>query len=546
MFAFDNISKLLYYLLDKTKFGEIMITVNNVRLQFGGRVLFDEVNLKFSKGNCYGIIGANGAGKSTFLKLLSGQIEPSSGDIVIDKGERMSVLAQNQNAYDNLTVIDTVLGGYGRLVEIMHQRDALYAKEDFTDEDGVLAGELENEFLEIGGWEAEGEAQTLLQDLGIKPDFFTCLMADMEPKQKVKVLLARALFKSPDILVLDEPTNNLDAKTVNWLESFLLEFPNTVIVVSHNRYFLNKVCTHICDVDYGKINMYVGNYDFWYETSQLLARQAKEQNKKAEQRAKELQDFIARFAANASKSKQATSRKKELEKLEFIDIKPSSRKYPYIDFRPEREVGNEILRVDGLSKIGHFENVSFVVNRDDKIAFLSDKANDITMLFKILVGEETADKGSIRWGNTVRVGYLPENNEKYFAGCDLNLVEWLSQFSKEKDITYLRSWLGRMLFTGEEGMKKANVLSGGERVRCMMARAMLTAGNVLILDEPTNHLDLESITALNKGMINYRSPMLFTSQDHEILQTVANRIIVINGKKTFDKECTYNEYLGID
>ena len=523
-----------------------MIVVNNVRLQFGGRVLFDEVNLKFSKGNCYGIIGANGAGKSTFLKLLSGQIEPSSGDIVIDKGERMSVLAQNQNAYDNLTVLETVLGGYGRLVEIMHKRDELYAKEDFTDEDGVLAGELENEFLEMGGWEAEGEAQTLLQNLGIKSDFFYVLMADMEPKQKVKVLLARALFMNPDILVLDEPTNNLDAKTVNWLENYLLDFPNTVIVVSHNRYFLNKICTHICDVDYGKINMYVGNYDFWYETSQLLARQAKEQNKKAEQRAKELQEFIARFAANASKSKQATSRKKELEKLEFVDIKPSSRKYPYIDFRPEREIGNEVLKVEGLTKEGFFENVSFTVNRTDKIAFLSDKANDITMLFKILVGEEKPDKGRITWGNTAKVSYLPENNEKYFANCDLNLMEWLSQFSKEKDVTYLRSWLGRMLFTGEEGMKKAKVISGGERVRCMMAKAMLTAGNVLILDEPTNHLDLESITALNKGMINYKSPMLFTSQDHEILQTVANRIIVINGKKTFDKECTYNEYLGID
>lgn len=523
-----------------------MISVNNVRLQFGGRVLFDEVNLKFSKGNCYGIIGANGAGKSTFLRLLSGQIEPSSGEIVIDRGERMSVLAQNQNAYDKFSVLDTVLGGYGRLVEVMHQRDMLYSKEDFTDEDGVLAGELENEFLEMGGWEAEGEAQTLLQDLGISPEFFDCLMADMEPKQKVKVLLARALFKYPDILVLDEPTNNLDAKTVNWLENYLLEFPNTVIVVSHNRYFLNKICTHICDVDYGKINMYVGNYDFWYETSQLLARQAKEQNKKAEQRAKELQDFIARFSANASKSKQATSRKKELEKLTFVDIKPSSRKYPYIDFRPDREIGNEVLRVTGLTKIGHFENVSFVVNRDDKIAFLSDKANDVTMLFKILVGEETAESGTINWGNTVKISYLPENNEKYFANCDLNLVDWLSQFSKEKDVTYLRSWLGRMLFTGEEGMKQAKVLSGGEKVRCMMAKAMLTAGNVLILDEPTNHLDLESITALNKGMINYKSPMLFTSQDHEILQTVANRIIVINGKKTFDKQCTYNEYLGID
>ena len=523
-----------------------MIVVNNVRLQFGGRVLFDEVNLKFSKGNCYGIIGANGAGKSTFLKVLSGQIEPSSGEVLIDKGERMSILAQNQNAYDDLTVQDTVIGGYERLVSVMKEKDAIYAKPDFTDEDGVRAAELESEFLDMGGWEAEGEAQTLLQDLGIGTEYFQVLMKDMEPKQKVKVLLARALFKSPDILILDEPTNNLDAKTVNWLENYLLEYPNTVIVVSHNRYFLNKICTHICDVDFQKINMYVGNYDFWYETSQLLARQAKEQNKKAEQRAKELQEFIARFAANASKSKQATSRKKELEKLEFVEIKPSSRKYPYIDFRPERDVGNEVLKVEKLTKKGFFENVSFTVRKGDKIAFLSDKANDTTMLYKILVGEEEPDSGSVQWGNTVKISYLPENNEKYFADCDLSLVDWLSQYSKEKDVTFIRSWLGRMLFTGEESMKKAKVISGGERVRCMMARAMLTAGNVLILDEPTNHLDLESITALNKGMINYKSPMLFTSQDHEILQTVANRIIVINGTKTFDKECTYNDYLGID
>jgi len=523
-----------------------MISVNNVRLQFGGRVLFDEVNLKFTKGNCYGIIGANGAGKSTFLKVLSGEIEPSSGEVVIDYGERMSVLVQNQNAYDDLTVQETVIGGYERLVACMKERELLYAKPDFSDADGVRAGELENEFLDMGGWEAEGEAQTLLQDLGITPEYFNIKMADMEPKQKVKVMLARALFKSPDILVLDEPTNNLDAKTVNWLENYLLDYPNTVIVVSHNRYFLNKICTHICDVDFQKINMYVGNYDFWYETSQLLARQAKEQNKKAEQRAKELKDFIARFAANASKSKQATSRKKELEKLEFIDIKPSSRKYPYIDFRPEREVGNEVLKVEGLTKVGFFENVSFTVQKGDKIAFLSDKANNTTMLYKILVGEEQADKGYIKWGSTTKIAYLPENNDKYFEGCDLNLVQWLGQFSKEQDETYLRSWLGRMLFTGEESQKKAKVLSGGEKVRCMMAKAMLTAGNVLILDEPTNHLDLESITALNKGMINYRSPMLFTSQDHEILQTVANRIIVINGTKVFDKECTYNDYLGIE
>jgi len=523
-----------------------MIQCNNVRLQFGQRVLFDEVNLKFTKGNCYGIIGANGAGKSTFLKLLSGVIEPNSGDIVIDKGERMSVLMQNQNAYDDLTVLDTVMGGHARLTQIMKEKDALYAKPDFSEEDGIRAGDLENEFLELNGWEAEGEAQTLLQELGIGSEFHYVLMSDMEPKAKVKVLLARALFMNPDILILDEPTNNLDVKTVNWLENFLLNFENTVIVVSHNRYFLNRICTHICDVDFSKINMYVGNYDFWYETSQLLARQAKEQNKKAEARAKELQEFIARFSANASKSKQATSRKKELEKLEFVDIKPSSRKYPYIDFRPSREVGNEILKVEKLSKKGFFENVSFTVNKDDKIAFLSDKANVITMLFKILVGEEEPDSGYIKWGSTVTVGYLPENNDAYFNGVDLSLVDWLAQYSKEKDVTFLRSWLGRMLFTGEEGNKKASVLSGGEKVRCMMARAMLTAGNVLILDEPTNHLDLESITALNKGMINYKSPMLFTSQDHEILQTVANRIIVINGTKEYDRETTYDDYLGLN
>ena len=523
-----------------------MIQCINVRLQFGPRVLFDEVNLKFTKGNCYGIIGANGAGKSTFLKLLAGTIEPSSGDIVIDKGERMSVLMQNQNAYDELTVLDTVMGGHARLTQIMKEKDALYAKPDFSEEDGIRAGELENEFLELNGWEAEGEAQTLLQELGIGSEFHYILMKDMEPKAKVKVLLARALFMNPDILILDEPTNNLDVKTVNWLENFLLNFENTVIVVSHNRYFLNRICTHICDVDFSKINMYVGNYDFWYETSQLLARQAKEQNKKAEARAKELQEFIARFSANASKSKQATSRKKELEKLEFIDIKPSSRKYPYIDFRPSREVGNEILKVEKLTKKGFFENVSFTVNKEDKIAFLSDKANIITMLFKILVGEEEADSGYIKWGSTVTVGYLPENNDSYFNGVDLSLVDWLAQYSKEKDVTFLRSWLGRMLFTGEEGNKKAHVLSGGEKVRCMMARAMLTAGNVLILDEPTNHLDLESITALNKGMINYKSPMLFTSQDHEILQTVANRIIVINGTKEYDRETTYDDYLGLN
>lgn len=523
-----------------------MISVNNVRLQFGGRVLFEDVNLKFEDGNCYGIIGANGTGKSTFLKLITKQIEPSSGDIVIDKGKRLSVLQQDQKAWDDYSVISTVMHGYERLVEIMREKEELYSKVDFTDADGIRAGELENEFMEIGGWEAESEAQNLLNELGIGEEFFDCLMKDLDPKLKVKVLLAKALFKNPDILILDEPTNNLDAKTVNWLENFLIDFENLVIVVSHNRYFLNKICTHICDIDFGKIEMFVGNYDFWYETSQLLARQAKEQNKKSEQRAKELKEFIARFAANASKSKQATSRKKELEKLEFVDIKPSARKYPYVDFKPNREVGNEILTVKNLSKNGFFENLSFTVHKDDKIAFICKNANVVTMLFKILMGEDSADGGSFEWGSTVTANYMPENNDAFFKDCGLSLVDWLAQFSQEKDQTFLRSWLGRMLFSGEEAKKKANCISGGEKVRCMLARAMLSGANVLIFDEPTNHLDLESITSLNKGMINYKSPILFTSQDHELLQTVANRIIEISGTIVYDKETTYNNYLGLN
>ena len=526
-----------------------MIQCTNVRLQFGARVLFEDVNIKFTKGNCYGIIGANGAGKSTFLKLLTGELSPSSGDISISKNERMSVLEQNQNAYNDKTALQTVLLGHKRLVDIMNEKDAIYAKTDFTDEDGIRAGELETEFAELGGWEAEGEAETLLKNLGIDEADFNKLMADIEPKQKVKVLLAKALFMNPDILILDEPTNNLDAKTVNWLEEYLIDFENIIIVVSHNRYFLNRICTHICDLDYGKLNLFSGNYDMWYETSQLLQRQAKEQNKKAEQRAKELQEFIARFSANASKSRQATSRKKELEKLEFADIKVSSRKYPYIDFRPEREVGNDILTVENLTKKGYFENVSFVLNKEDKIGFLSDKSTTTTMLFKILAGEEQPDSGSFKWGSTITVGYLPENNEKFFAGCELNLVQWLGQFAAEKDQrdeTFLRGWLGRMLFTGEESQKKACVISGGERVRCMMSRAMLKGSNVLIFDEPTNHLDLESITSLNKGMINFKGPILFTSHDHELMQTVANRIIVINDTKEFDRHTTYNDYLGIN
>ena len=526
-----------------------MIQCTNVRLQFGARVLFEDVNIKFTKGNCYGIIGANGAGKSTFLKLLTGELSPSSGEISISKNERLSVLEQNQNAYNDKTALETVLLGHKKLVEIMKEKEQIYQKENFTDEDGIRAGELETEFAELGGWEAEGEAQTLLTNLGIDESEHNKLMADIEPKQKVKVLLAKALFMNPDILILDEPTNNLDAKTVNWLEEYLIDFPNLIIVVSHNRYFLNRICTHICDLDYGKLNLFTGNYDMWYETSQLLIRQAKEQNKKAEQRAKELQEFIARFSANASKSRQATSRKKELEKLEFADIKVSSRKYPYIDFRPEREVGNDILTVDGLTKKGYFENVSFVVNKDDKIGFLSDKSVVTTMLFKILAGEEQPDSGTVKWGSTITVGYLPENNESYFAGCELNLVQWLGQYANEKDQrdeTFLRGWLGRMLFTGEESQKKACVISGGERVRCMLSRAMLKGSNVLIFDEPTNHLDLESITSLNKGMINFKGPILFTSHDHELMQTVANRIIVINQTKEFDRQTTYNDYLGIN
>ena len=523
-----------------------MIQATNVSLQFGSRVLFKDVNIKFTKGNCYGIIGANGAGKSTFLKILTGEIEPNKGEVSMDKNERLSVLAQNQNAYDEYTVLDTVLRGYKRLVEVRDEKDALYAKPDFNEEDGMRAADLEAEFAEMGGWEAESNAQMLLNGLGIGSEHYYTLMADMEPKQKVKVLLAQALFGNPDILVLDEPTNNLDVKSTRWLENFLLDFENTVIVVSHNRHFLNKVCTHICDVDYGQINLFVGNYDFWYETSQLMLRQQKDQNKKMEQRAKELQEFIARFSANASKSKQATSRKKELEKLTINDLKPSSRKYPFIDFKFEREIGNDILKVDHLTKKGFFEDVSFTVKHNDKIAFLCDKNLAITTLFNILMGLEEADSGEIRWGKTIINSYFPQDNRSFFEGCDLSLVDWLKQFSKETDEEFIRGWLGRMLFSGVEATKKANVISGGEKVRCMMAKVMLAGANVILLDEPTNHLDLESITALNKGMINFKGCMLFASHDHEIMQTVANRIIEIKDVGTIDKETTYDEYLNLD
>ena len=522
-----------------------MLQVTGVSLQYGSKKLFEDVNLKFTKGNCYGIIGANGAGKSTFLKVLSGEIEPNKGGVSLEKKERMSVLAQNQNKYDNETVLRTVMLGHKRLVEIMDEKDALYAHTDFTEEDGVRASELESEFAELGGWEAESEAQTLLNELDIGNEYHYMLMGDLDAKQKVRVLLAQALFGNPDVLLLDEPTNNLDLKTVRWLENYLLDFENTIIIVSHNRHFLNKVCTHICDVDFGKINLFLGNYDFWYQTSQLLARQQKDANKKAEQRAQELKDFIARFAANASKSRQATSRKKELEKLTISDFKPSLRKYPFIDFKYEREIGNDILIVEGLSKEGYFKNVSFTVQKGDKIGVLSDNSTAVTMLYDILMGKAEPDAGSVKWGKTILSSYFPQNNSEYFDGCSLSLVQWLSQFSKDHYEEYLRGWLGRMLFSGEEALKEAKVLSGGEKVRCMLSKMMLEGGNFLIFDEPTAHLDLESITSLNNGLTSFKGCMLLTSHDQELMNTVCNRIIVINGAKTFDKNVTFDEYVDM-
>lgn len=521
-----------------------MLQVNDVFLQFGGRKLFEDVNLKFTDGNCYGIIGANGAGKSTFLKILSGALEPTRGTVSIGKDQRISVLNQNQNDFDQYTVMRTVLMGHKKLVDIMDRKDALYAKPDFSEEDGNLAAELETEFAELGGWEAESDAASLLNELKFGEEYHDKLMSELDGKQKVKILLAQALFGNPDILILDEPTNNLDAKSIMWLENFLLDFKNTIIIVSHNRHFLNKVCTHICDVDYGHINMYVGNYDFWYETNQLLAKQAREANKKAEARAKELQEFIARFSANASKSRQATSRKKELEKLTLEDIKPSLRKYPYINFDFEQELGKDILTVEGLTKKGYFEDITFTVQKGEKIAFLSDKSINISMLFDVLMGIEQPDSGTFKWGKTVLNSYVPQNFDKFFDGVQLSLVEWINQYAvKDHTESYLRGWLGRMLFSGEEAKKKACVLSGGEKVRCMMARAMLQGGNFVILDEPTNHLDLEAITSLNKGMINFKGGLMFASHDQELMQTVANRIIEINGTKTFDKLTTYEDYL---
>ncbi|MDD4110431.1 MAG: ABC-F family ATP-binding cassette domain-containing protein [Clostridia bacterium] len=520
-----------------------MIQAVNISLQFGGRILFKDVNLKFTKGNCYGIIGANGSGKSTFLKILTGEIEQNKGEIIIDEKERMSVLEQNQNKYDENTVLETVLLGHKRITEISKLKEELYQKENFTEADGNLAAELETEYAELGGWESDSQAKVLLAGIGIPESLFETKMKDIDPKKKVKVLIAQALFLNPDILILDEPTNNLDFKSTRWLENYLLDFENTVIIVSHNRHFLNKVCTHVCDVDFGQINMYLGNYDFWYETSQLMARQSKDLNKKNEQRAKELKDFIARFSANASKSKQATSRKKELEKLTINDFKPSSRKYPFIDFKYEQEIGKEILNVKNLTKKGLFKNLSFTLSREDKMVILASNSLVPTTLFNILMGLDKADSGSVNWGKTIKASYLPQDNRKFFEKCGLSLVDWLRQYSKDQTETFIRGWLGRMLFSGEEALKQASVLSGGEKVRCMMAKMMLEGGNFLLLDEPTNHLDLESITALNKGMQNFKGTMIFTSHDQEIVETVSNRILDIVDENTFiDKQMTYEEY----
>ena len=526
-----------------------MISANNVTLRLGKRALFEDVNIKFTEGNCYGLIGANGAGKSTFLKILSGKLEPSKGDISMNQGERLSVLEQDHYKYDDFQVLDTVIMGNARLYEIMKEKDAIYMKEDFTEEDGIRASELEGEFAELNGWEAESDAAILLNGLGIEPDLHYAMMRELDGGQKVKVLLAKALFGNPDVLLLDEPTNHLDLDAIAWLEEFLINFENTVIVVSHDRYFLNKVCTHIADIDYGKIQLYAGNYDFWYESSQLMIKQMKEANKKKEEKIKELQEFIQRFSANASKSKQATSRKRALEKIELDEIRPSSRKYPYIDFKPNREIGNEVLMVDGISKtidgVKMLDNISFTLGHDDKVAFVGPNVNATTTLFKILAGEMEPDEGTYKWGVTTSQAYFPKDNSKEFASDD-TIVDWMMPWSPEKDVTYVRGFLGRMLFSGDDGLKRVNILSGGERVRCMLSRMMMSGANTMILDEPTNHLDMESITALNNGLIKYPGVLLFTSQDHQFVQTTANRIMELTPGGLIDKQCTYDEYLEND
>ena len=527
-----------------------MISANNVTYRVGKKALFEDVNIKFTEGNCYGLIGANGAGKSTFLKILSGSLETTKGDIVITPGQRLSVLEQDHFKYDDCVVMDTVIMGNERLYQIMKEKDAIYAKEDFSDEDGIRASELEAEFAEMDGWEAESNAAMLLNGLGIGTEYHYSQMSELDGSLKVKVLLAKALFGNPDILLLDEPTNHLDLDAIAWLEDFLIDFENTVIVVSHDRYFLNKVCTHTADIDYGKIQLYAGNYDFWYESSQLLVRQMKEANKKKEEKIKELQEFISRFSANASKSKQATSRKRALEKIELDEIKPSSRKYPYIDFRPDREIGNEVLTVEHLSKTVNGEkvldDVSFVMGHEDKIAFVGGQELAKTTLFQILMGEIEPDEGSFKWGVTTSQAYFPKDNTAEFDN-DLTITDWLTGYSPVKDVTYVRGFLGRMLFAGEDGVKKVKILSGGEKVRCLLSKMMISGANCLVFDEPTNHLDMESITALNNGLIKFPGVALFSCHDHQFVQTTANRIIeILPGGQIIDKITTYDEYLESD
>lgn len=525
-----------------------MLTVSNLSLQFGKRVLFEDVNLKFVPGNVYGLIGANGAGKTTFVKILSGELDPTSGRVSLDPGERMSVLNQNQNAFDEYTVLDTVLRGNERLYEVMLEKDAIYLKPDFSEEDGNRAAELEGEFAEMNGWEAESDAGSLLSGLGVTEDLHYMLMKDINPTEKVKVLLAQALFGNPDVLLLDEPTNNLDIESILWLENFLMNFKNTVIVVSHDRHFLDNVCTYVADLDFKKISIYGGNYSFWYESSQLAARQKADQNKKAEEKKKELEDFIRRFSANVAKSKQATARQKMIEKLDITAIQPSSRRYPFIGFKPEREVGDQILQVDSLSYKNEegvylFKDVSFWVGKNDKIAFLSKDGQAVTALFDILSGKKQATEGGFKWGVTITNDYLPNDNSDYFSDSSMILVDWLRQYSTEKDESFIRGFLGRMLFSGEEALKKSSVLSGGEKQRCMFSKMMLSNSNVLIFDEPTNHLDLESIQALNKGMEDFDSNILFACHDHQLTNSVANRIIEIGPKGCLDKMMTFDEFL---
>jgi len=524
-----------------------MISTNGVSLRYGGRALFENVNIKFTPGNCYGLIGANGSGKSTFLKILSGEIEPNKGDVSITSGERLAVLKQDHYEYDEYEVLKTVLLGHKRLVEIMDEKEVLYAKSDFTEAEGMRLSELEAEFAELNGWDAESDAAIMLNGLNIGEEFHYKKMKDLDGTEKIRVLLAQALFGNPDILLLDEPTNHLDVASITWLENFLMNFENIVIVVSHDRHFLNKVCTQIADIDFSKIQMFVGNYDFWYQSSQLALQQSKDVNKKTETRMKELQDFITRFSANASKSKQATSRKKLLDKLVLEDIKPSSRKYPFVDFKPDREAGNDLLMINGISKELEGEillnDVNIIVNKGDKIALVGTYGKAKTALFKILMDEMQPDSGEFKWGITTTQSYFPSDNSVYFDGVDLNLVDWLRQFSKDQTETFIRGWLGRMLFAGEESQKKASVLSGGEKVRCMLSKMMLSGANVLVLEEPTNHLDLESITALNNGLINYKGTILFTSHDHEFVQTIANRIIELTPKGIIDRQMPYDEYL---